>query len=487
MLKFACYGEDKQPEKLDLDATYAVGADGVPVRAEFSTSDGIIQCVPRTSDPVGLAVLWRVEGFGVVLLETTRLPLRDEPYHLHVELARNRLMRISLKREEWGLFDYPGVEELSADIDSARDLFVKALQHQEQPDEAARFADESLAISLRAAERLCRFHASVFLARRQKSGGLPKRFLGVGAPRTEPNAALMERLRTTFGFVRLPTVWRQIQPKEQGISYARQDAWVKACAAAKVPLRGGPLLHFGVRSVPDWMYIWENDYETILDYAREHVRRTVKRFVGKITSWHVVSGLHASNVFDFTVEQVIDLTRMAAGLAKELAPRSQVILDLTQPWGEYYARNQRTIPPLLYADMVVQSGVSFDAFGLEFLFGHDRYHVRDLFKISSLIDRLANLGKPLHVSAVTCPSGGKSGIQPSGGGQWHAPWSDEIQAEFMVAFLEVALSKPYVESVCLAELADGPDMLIPTGGVLREDLSPKAAVAALNEFVARVK
>ena len=117
--------------------------------------------------------------------------------------------------------------------------------------------------------------------------------------------------------------------------------------------------------------------------------------------------------------------------------------------------------------MVVQSGVSFDAFGLEFLFGHDGYHVRDLFKISSLIDRLANLGKPLHVSAVTCPSGGNSGVQPSGGGQWHAPWSDEIQAEFMVAFLEVALSKPYVESVCLAELADGPDLLIPTGGVLQ--------------------
>ncbi|MCH7872585.1 MAG: endo-1,4-beta-xylanase, partial [Planctomycetes bacterium] len=406
--------------------------------------------------------------------------------HLHVELARNRLMRISLKREEWGLFDYPGVEKMSADIDSARQLFVKALQHQDQPVEAAKFADESLAISLRAAEELARFHASVFLARRQKSGGLPRRFLGVGAPQREPTPEIMKQLRSTFGFVRLPTVWREIQPKEQSVTYARQDAWVKACSAAKIPIRGGPLLHFGVRSVPDWMYIWENDYDTILDYAREHVRRTIKRFAGKITSWDVVSGLHASNVFDFTVEQIIDLTRMAAGLAKQLAPRSQVILDLTQPWGEYYARNQRTIPPLLYADMVVQSGVSFDAFGLEFLFGHDGYHVRDLFKISSLIDRLANLGKPLHVSALAVPSG-NGAIQPSGGGQWHAPWSDEIQSEFVIAFLEVALSKPYVESVCLADLTDGPDLIIPTGGVLRDNLTPKAIIAKLNEFSKHVK
>ena len=177
---------------------------------------------------------------------------------------------------------------------------------------------------------------------------------------------------------------------------------------------------------------------------------------------------------------------MAAGLAKQLAPHSQVILDLTQPWGEYYARNQRTIPPLLYADMVVQSGVSFDAFGLEFLFGHNGYHVRDLFKISSLIDRLANLGKPLHVSALAVPSG-NGATQPSGGGQWHAPWSDEIQSEFVIAFLEVALSKPYVESVCLADLTDGPDLIIPTGGVLRDNLTPKAIVAKLNEFSKQVK
>ena len=32
------------------------------------------------------------------------------PYILNVELARAQLMRIAQKREDWGLFDYPGAE-----------------------------------------------------------------------------------------------------------------------------------------------------------------------------------------------------------------------------------------------------------------------------------------------------------------------------------------------------------------------------------------
>jgi hypothetical protein len=254
-----------------------------------------------------------------------------------------------------------------------------------------------------------------------------------------------------------------------------------------LPVRAGPLLHFGVRSVPDWMYIWENDYESILDYAREHVRRTIKRYAKTVASFTVASGLHAGSVFDFTVEQIIDLTRMTSTVAKQLVPRTPVILELTQPWGEYYARNQRTIPPLLYADMVVQSGVAFDAFGLQFLFGHNGYHARDLFKISSLIDRLANLGKPLHVTAVACPSGGTGANKPVGGGTWHGPWSDQVQADWLGAFLEIALSKPYIESICLADLADGPDITIPSGGMLRQDLTPKPAAAMLRELRKRLE
>lgn len=474
MLKFACFGRERQPDRLNLDGAYAVGNDGVPVRAEIGASSGLIACAPRTADPIGLALMWPVDGFGTVLLETTRLPLRDKPYNLHVELARHRLMRISLKREEWGLFDYPGLEEISKEIDQARGLFVSALQHQSEPLTSAKLADQSLSHAMRASERLCRFHASVFLSRRQKTGGFGRRYLGAAAPTPPPSPSLASRMREALDFIRIPTPWRDLQPKEQGVNYAHPDAWAKQAAALKLSITGGPLLNFGVRFVPDWMYIWQNDYESLMEYAAEHIRRTVRRYAGAVTSWIAASGIHAESVFDLSVEQIIELTRMATTIVKQTAARSQVIIELTQPWGEYYARNQRSIPPQLYADMVVQSGVQFDAFGLQFLVGGPGFHVRDLFQISGLIDRLANVGKPLHVTATACPSGTVDS-RGNDAGRWHDDWSDSVQSEWIEAMLEICLSKPYVDTVCLQELADVGDQVIPLGGLLRGDLSPKPA------------
>ena len=483
MHRFMCYPKDKRQAPPSLNGAHLVGTDNVPVRAEIQWKDGAIVCTPRNQDPVGLSLLWPVEGFGTVQLQTTRLPIRTKPYHLQLELARHQLMRISVKREEWGLFDYNGMEEVAAQIELARDTFIAALQQIDKPAAAARLADESLALGLVAGEMMSHFHASVFLARRQQSGGFDRPFLGVCLRPGPKSAALAQQLAAAFDFVRIPFVWRDIQPTEPEQQYDALDACVKACGVAGLSLRGGPLLNFGVRFVPDWMYIWENDFEAIYEAAREHVERTVQRQGKQFASWVTVSGLHADNVFGFSFEQIMELTRMAAGVTKQAAPRSQVLIDLTQPWGEYYARNQQTVPPLLYADMVVQSGINFDGFGLQFLFGIDSegYHLRDLFQISSVIDKLANLGKPIHITALGAPSyspaGAKAGSTP--GGEWRGPWSDDRQAEWLTAICEIALSKPYVESVCFQPLADGAESVITHGGLLHEDYTPKPVVERL--------
>jgi threonyl-tRNA synthetase len=49
---------------------------------------------------------------------------RNEPYNLHVELARGRLMRISQKREDWGLFDFDEGESLSKRIALAHERAI---------------------------------------------------------------------------------------------------------------------------------------------------------------------------------------------------------------------------------------------------------------------------------------------------------------------------------------------------------------------------
>lgn len=112
-----------------------MGTDGVPVRADLQIVDREIRCKPRNSDPTALSLLWHIPEVGSFQLETTRLPQREKPYNLPLELARHRLMRINTKREEWGLFDYPGMESFAKPIDAARGLFVGALKVAENAEE----------------------------------------------------------------------------------------------------------------------------------------------------------------------------------------------------------------------------------------------------------------------------------------------------------------------------------------------------------------
>ncbi|MFH1746270.1 MAG: hypothetical protein ABIG44_04425 [Planctomycetota bacterium] len=489
MLRFLCFQPQDTKPLTELHGAHLLGNDSVPVRGNVSMKKGEILCQPRTPDPVALALLWPVNGYGTIQLETTRLPERKQPYILNLELARHRLMRITLKREEWGLFDYHGMSEIGTQIEHARELFVKALQAASDPPAAARYADQSLKLALWAADEMCRFHATVFLERRQQSGGFGRQYLGVAVQPCCPADIPTDGLQQTFDFVRIPFVWRDIQPEEHEISYDAVDRWTQACAQAKLNLRAGPLLNFGVQSVPDWMYIWDNDFDTILDYAREHIERTVKRYANEVNTWIAASGLHADNVFAFNFEQIMEITRVATATIRHLAPRSQIVLDLVQPWGEYFARNQRTVPPLLYADMAIQSGIGFDAFGVQFIFGigSEGYHLRDPLQISALIDRLANFGRPLHITAVAVPSAGSAKEDPiKTGGQWRGPWTDQSQADWLLNFCEIALSKPYVESVCLQNLTDCAGNPIPTGGILHEDLTPKPAFARLVELRQRL-
>jgi GH35 family endo-1,4-beta-xylanase len=475
LLKFQVYPPTGPAEAFSLRGAHLVGADSVPVRGDIAVTGDLLTCAPRKDEPVGLSLLWPVADCGLIQLETTRLLPRERSYVLNVELARQRLMRISVKREEWGLFDYPNMESIAADIDAAQAKFIECLQQLDNPPKAARLADQALAMACKASEDLCRFHAGVFLARRGNANGFARPFLGVGHGLARPEA-LQSKLAEVFDFVRMPFVWRQLQVDEQTVQLDRADAAVKAALKARLGVRGGPLLNFGVQAVPDWLYIYENDFEAISNYAREHVRRIVRRYGGKIQSWVACSGLHADSAFPFTIEHMVELTRMATGAVRQLDPRAQVVVDLVQPWGEYYARNPQTAPPMLYAEVLVQAGVAFDAFGLQVVFGidSDGYHARDMLQISSMIDRLANFGKPIQITAAVVPS--RAGAR----GAWHTRWSDKVQAEWLIEFARIALSRPYVESVTWAGLLDVDVPGIDGGGLLHDDLKPRPAFQQLQ-------
>ncbi len=490
MLRFAVFSEGQPAPSVDLTGAYLVGSDGVPLRADIEFRRGEIICRKRAAGPGGLVLLWPVPGCGRLLMETTRLPERDEPYNLHVELVRSRLMRISQKREDWGLFDYAGVESLSQKVNESRDLLIEALQS-DRPAAAAGLADKALALSVDTSEQLSLFHAEVFLARRKQTGGFTRRLFGCDIDPRQTDEAYRRLLARAFDFAAIPFSWRQIEPREQEFNWKELDNWVEWLNKNRLPMRGAGLVNFAEQHVPDWLYIWEHDFETVRDLVYEHVRRVINRYGQHVKVWDVISGIHAAQNFSFNFEQLMELTRMATAITKQLAPRSVTIVDLVAPWGEYYARNQRTIPPMLYAEMAVQSGINFDAFGLQFHFGgaSETSMARDLFQVSSMIDRFSSMGKPLHITAVGVPSGVPAAERAlaAKAGYWHEDWSESTQSRWLRAFYEIALSKPFVDTVTWRDLCDNDRSPVPMGGLVRPDLNPKPAyndlIALRNEIL----
>jgi GH35 family endo-1,4-beta-xylanase len=416
------------------------------------------------------------------MLETSRLVEREKPYNLPLELVRGRLMRISQKREDWGLFDFDGFQSVAAEIDKARDLFVDAIK-EEDFSKQFKLSDRALQLAIIAGEKLAHFHADIFLTRRKQSHAFSRRTIGCTLDPRVTSDAYRQYLKDGFDFVHLPISWRLLEPKQQEYNWRLFDSWIEWLTRNRVPVHAGPLISFQESLLPDWLAMYETDFETVRNLIFDHVRRIVERYGNYVFHWDVISGVHSDNSFNFTFEQLMEVTRVSTSLVKQLAPRAQAVINLTSPWGEYYARNQRTIPPMLYADMVVQSGVGFDGLGAQLVFGApcDGMYVRDMFQVSEKLDRLGNFGKPVHLTAVQVPSTAPAD-RPAGsyGGWWRKPWDETVQAQWIKEFYAIALSKPFIESVTWADLVDQPDNpLISSGGLLNADLSPKLSYKTL--------
>lgn len=495
MLRFLIYEDGKPVKRFPLDGAYLVGTDHVPIRGEFELRAAELLCHKRTQGPAALAVLWPVQGAGRVLLETTRLPERDRPYNLHLELARGQMMRLAQKREDWGLFDIDNIEQITRGFKRGQDLLIESIKTGDVA-EAAKLADDALRVAVPLGEQMALFHAGVFLNRRRQAGHFSRRLFGCGINLRTRDERYRKRLINGFDFVCVPVCWRDIEPKQGEFVWDVLDEWVDWLTQHRMPIKASPLVSLDERHIPDWLYIYEHDFEAVRDFMYEHIRRLVSRYKDRIQAWDAVSGIHALNTFNLNFEQIMDVTRMSAAITKQIAPQTTVIVDLVAPWGEYYSRNTRTIPPMLYADMLVQNSIHFDALGVQFYVGvnRDGMFVRDMLQTSTMLDRFANFGKPVHITAAQAPSrhttdqddAWAGAVSPADAGTWYDDWSEPLQSRWLREFYNIALSKPFIETVTWRDLADAEAHYLPHGGLLRPDLTPKLAYEQLCTIRAQI-
>jgi len=485
-VKFKVFKDGKTVEKFELCGAYLFGADGIAFRtsAELNFKKGIIDCRKRSPEAAGLALLWPIDDFGRIHLSTTRLPERQRPYILNVELARAKLMQITIKREDWSVFEEKN--ESTDIVHEAMDLFVESLQNISDAPKASVLADKSLKKAVAFSEQLTAKHAELLFDARRKNRALGRHCLGCCVETEQVRRAeYLKRLLSIFGFVTIPTNWAKIEPQEGEYDFSTLDRSFDELGRKKLAISAGPLLRFSKEWLPKWLLKEQASFEKIRETAYEFISNVVNRYAKYVHSWRIVSGLNALNHFGFGFEQILEMTRAASLAARAADPRSLKVIEIVQPWGEYYATMPETIPPLVYADIVTQSGISFDAFGLEMRFGRNQagMHLRDMMDISAMLDRFAAASRPLHTTTVAVPD--RPGRGPQDGkvaGIWHQSWDQSLQAQWVEQFCKIALSKPFINTVTYSEFADSSEGETVGYGLLDEQLKPKESYHALSRL-----
>ena len=489
MLTFLVYEDGKLADDWPPREAHLVGVDDVGIKGTVRFERGRVIAEKAAAGPAALVVLFELPGAGELLLQTCLLPERNEPYILSIELARHRLMKLIAKQEDWAMFEIAEDNPARTNLAAAKKKFVEALSVLDDAPAADRLARESLVASIDASEELALVHAEALLARRAANGTLSRYAFGCGVSLAQTPEQLGQAIQGHIDYLCIQAPWRVIEPKEQEQHYQPLDRWCEWAVKQRLPVIVGPLVALTPAAAPQWLYVWENDYDTVRDLLYEHVETMVARYKNVVSLWNVISGVHVNSHFAFSFEQMMDLTRMAVMLAKKTNPAARTLIEITQPFGEYYAVNQRSIPPIMYAEMAVQAGIPFDAFGVKVLMGRgcDGRCTRDLMQVSAMLDRFNGLGKPVHVTAAAVPSAGadaKQSGEPASQncGFWRKPWSTQVQAQWLERFCKIALSKPFVESVAWLDMTDHEGSEMPAAGLMSGPTQPKPSLRKLAQL-----
>lgn len=494
-VKFEIYREGKRLTSFQPVSAMVMGPESVPIPGDVSFKSNLLVAERIDDNPVGISLLWEMGETGAYQMETTRLPHRPEPYNLNVELARHRLMKLIQKWEDWNLFDFPKAEKFQQDFRDAQAKLAEALGQLDDGALAAKTADESLAMSLKLGEEISLFHSELLLNRRKAAGQFGRTIFGCRADSSVQNQKYKEILAGQLDYACVPMSWRQMQPEEQAFVADSVDQWIEEMSRKRIPVIAGPLVRLDESDVPDWLFIYEHDYDTLRQMAYEYVQRLVARYRKGVAVWNVVAGLSANHQFPLSFEQLIELTRLLVVQVKNMLPQARTLVTITQPFGEYHAEHTTSVPPFLYAEMVAQAGIHFEGFGLEIEMGIPTpgSFARDLFQFSCMLDRFALLGKPVFITSISAPgrntpdpgdiSEGK--LNPAAAGRWHKAWDAELQADWLEQMYKVILSKPYVENIAWGNLADL-NPTVPAGGLFDDMLHPKPVMTRLADIRQRL-
>ncbi len=474
MIRFTLCTHNSIAEK--LVNVHLLTRDNQVIPSRVTVENGIITADADGHANFAICLLYDAGTAGRLMLQTSILPRREEPYMLSLELARHRIKSFLDLSENWSLFhlseDNPAVQRW----EESRSIFTKALVCTDQK-KANGLARKALEISIDASERLAMAHAQILLHRRYATKVASSSTLGVNIASQRFDEPLRALVSNTFDIVKIPMQWSDIEPEEGVFQWGEIDRWVKWARDHKKHIIAGPLLDFTlIDGIPEWVKKTEYDYSLFRDKCYDHIERVVQRYGAAVLFWNVASGLNLNRHVQLSLPNMVDLVRTARLLVKQGRKESMVMIELAEPFSEFVATTQGACNANVFLSRLSQEGVSLDALGVQCLVGgHGGSETRDLMLMSAKLDEFLHVDFPIIISAFGAPS---KTIHENHG-WWKSPWDEERQERWTIQMFAIAMSKPFVDSLIWTDLYDYKTMSLPTAGLISLAGKPRAVLAKL--------
>ena len=468
MIRFTTCSSNPFPD--ELVNAHLLTRDNQVIQGSITIEDGIITAQTDAHSNYALCLLYDAGKAGRLMLQTSILPQREEPYMLSLELARHRIKSFLDLSENWSLFylsdDNPAVQRW----EESRLIFTEAIVCAD-PEKAGELARRSLVIAIDASERLTMAHAQILLHRRFATKSASSSTLGVNISASRFDEPLRDIIKNNADIVTIPMPWAEVEPEEGSFEWGAIDRWVKWARDQKKHIIAGPLLDFTIElGIPTWVKAVEHDYTQFRDKCYDHLERVIQRYGVAVSFWNVVSGINLNRHVQLSLANMVDLIRTARLLVKQGRKDARVMIELAEPFSEFVATTPESSNATLFLSRLAQEGVSLDALGVQCLVGGSGGRsTRDLMLMSAKLDEFLHVDFPIIISALGAPS---KTIQERNG-WWKSPWDEARQELWASQMFAIALSKPFIDSVIWTDLFDYKKMKLPTAGFISSKGKPR--------------
>jgi hypothetical protein len=424
--------------ELVRQCAYLVGSDGAPWASEVRIENDLLVVSRETRESGRLIAPWPIPVYGNIALSTATLMPRAAPYQLALELCRGTLSRILTQFGD-RLLEQPSIREA---LSEAKIEFIGAALHQADAERSAAHADRSLQICMEVIrETLCGG------VRRSNSPPVfSSRLTGLQVTGPAQLGRLLGQREYPGNAIFYKSSWRDTEPNPGEWDWSKWQSALQRARAAKRRVACGPLVRLDREELPDWLYLWDDDFESLQSYLTTYVQQAVTRLRPLVHLWYVTAGTNIGAELHLGEEQRLRLTIAAMEELRKVDHQTPALIGIRQPWGDYLGHEPFDLSPIQFADILIRGDLGLTGFVLELNFAchPNRTMPRDMLEWNRLLEHWSSFGLPF-VLTVTLPNGPSSVAE------------QVVTETFLRDLVDVVRQKPTVQGMIWGQFQDTGD------------------------------